>query len=78
MTDKPKQDQTPPKPEDMQGEGNYDAARQFDAEQTEFAENPDKVEQKAREAADALDGPEGEELRDAEAKARRKPDPSST
>lgn len=74
MTDKPNQNQTPPKPDEMQGEGNYDAARKFDAEQEAFAQDSEQVEKKAREAADAVDGPEAEELREAEAKARRKPD----
>jgi len=78
MTEKPEKQQKPPKPEEMQGEGNYDAARKFDNEQAEFAGDADKVEKKAREAADALDGPEGEELREAEAEARRKPDPPQT
>ena len=55
MTDKPSQDQKPAKPEELQGEGNYDAARQFDADQSEFAQDADKVDKKAREAADAVD-----------------------
>ena len=50
----------------IQGEGNYDAARRYDKEQAEFAKSG-KVEQKAREAEEALDGPEGEDLE----KARR-------
>ena len=45
----------------LQGEGDYIAAKRFQTEETRFAkEGP--VEQKAREAADALDGPEAEEL----------------
>ena len=51
MTDKSK----------IQGEGNYDAARKFDAEERAFVKKGG-VEQKAREAEAALDGPEGEEL----------------
>ena len=51
MTDKSK----------IQGEGNYDAARKFDAEERAFIEKGG-VEKKAREAEEALDGPEGEEL----------------
>lgn len=50
----------------IQGEGNYDAARKFDAEEREFVKSG-KVEQAAREAEQALDGPEGEALE----KARR-------
>ena len=45
----------------IQGEGNYDAGRRYQKEQHEFAKSG-KVEPKAREAEDALDGPEGEEL----------------
>jgi hypothetical protein len=44
-----------------QGEGNYEADRHFRKEQAEFAKSG-KVEPKAREAEEALDGPEGEEL----------------
>jgi hypothetical protein len=51
MTDKSK----------IQGEGNYDAARKFDAEERAFI-GKGGVEKKAREAEEALDGPEGEEL----------------
>jgi hypothetical protein len=45
----------------IQGEGNYDAGRKFDAEERAFVKSG-KVEQKAKEAEDALDGPEAEEL----------------
>ncbi len=45
----------------LQGEGDYISAKKFQEEETKFAhEGP--VEKKAREAADALDGPEGPEL----------------
>jgi hypothetical protein len=44
-----------------QGEGDYESARKFDAEQEAFAKSG-KVDQAAKEAADALDGPEGAEL----------------
>ena len=54
MTDKDK----------IQGEGNYDAARKFDDEERAFVEKGG-VEQKAREAEQALDGPEGEDLEQA-------------
>jgi hypothetical protein len=50
----------------IQGEGNYDAARKFDAEERAFVKSG-KVDQAAREAEEALDGPEAEELE----KARR-------
>ena len=45
----------------VQGEGDYISAKRFDDEERSFVEKG-PVEQKAREAADALDGPEGEEL----------------
>jgi hypothetical protein len=43
------------------GEGNYEAAREFQKEQHEFAKSG-KVRPKAREAAEAVDGAEGDEL----------------
>ncbi len=46
---------------DIQGEGNYDAARRFDEAERKFVETG-PVEEKAREAAEAVDGPEGEDL----------------
>jgi len=45
----------------IQGEGNYDAARKFDKDERDFIAKGD-VEKKAREAEQALDGPEGAEL----------------
>ena len=48
----------------IQGEGNYDAARKFDKDQRDFVAKGD-VEKKAREAEQALDGPEAEELEQA-------------
>ena len=53
----------------VQGEGNYDAAKTFDAEERAFVEKGG-VEQKAREAEEALDGPEGADLE----KARKEAD----
>ena len=52
------------------GEGNYKAAQNYREGQEDFAADKDRVETKAREAADAVDGPEGEELAEAEAEAR--------
>ena len=49
-----------------QGEGNPEAARRFNDAQEEFVRNG-PVEEKAREAREALDGPEATELE----KARR-------
>lgn len=51
---------------DRKGEGSYDGAEQYQKAQHEFAEKGD-VKEKAREAAEALDSPEGKELE----KARR-------
>jgi len=50
---------------DRKGEGSYDGAEQFQKEQHAFAKSG-QVADKAREAADALDGPEGAELKKAE------------
>jgi hypothetical protein len=48
-------------PEGIQGEGNHEAGRRFQDEERKFVETG-AVEQKAKEAEEALDGPEGEEL----------------
>jgi hypothetical protein len=53
-----------------QGEGNAAAARVYNDRTREFAQSG-PVDEKAREAAEALKGPEGEELRKAEAEGRR-------
>ncbi|MDD3837270.1 MAG: hypothetical protein WCY15_16365 [Phenylobacterium sp.] len=45
----------------IEGEGSYTAGKQYQKEQHKFAEEG-PVEQKAREAEEALDGPEAEEL----------------
>ena len=50
----------------IQGEGDYDAARKFDKDERDFIARGE-VEKKAREAEQALDGPEAAELE----KARR-------
>lgn len=52
------------------GEGNYKAAQNYREAQEEFAADKDQVKEKAREAADALDGPDAAELEQAEAAAR--------
>jgi hypothetical protein len=49
-----------------EGEGNKTAARQYNDEQKRFAQSG-KVEEKAREAEQALDGPEKDALKRAEA-----------
>lgn len=66
----PQLDQQQPDKSQVQGEGNYEAAAEFQAEQHAFAQNEAKVEEAAREAADALDGAEQAELAAAEAAAR--------
>ena len=53
--------------DDVQGEGDYRAARGFQEEESAFAADDTKVNAKAREAADALDGAEGQELEKARA-----------
>jgi hypothetical protein len=45
----------------VQGEGDYVSAKRFQDAQHEFAQTG-PVEEKAREAEEALDGPEGAEL----------------
>jgi len=64
MADTPKTDP------DIQGEGNYDAARRYRQGQETFAKSGE-VEKKAREAEDALDGPEGAELEEARQETAR-------
>jgi len=52
-----------------QGEGNVTAAKEYNEKTQKFAKEGD-VEGQARKAAEALDGDEGEKLRDAEEKGR--------
>ena len=68
------QDATPksgPKAGEVQGEGDYVSARKYQQEQHAFAKDAAKVDQKAHEAEDALDGPEGQELEAARDKTAR-------
>ena len=52
------------------GEGDYAASRKFDADQAGFVKkNKAKIPEMGKEAEKALDGPEGDSLRDAEAEA---------
>ena len=52
------------------GEGNYAASRKFDADQASFVKrNKAKIPALGKEAEKALEGPEGDSLRDAEAQA---------
>jgi hypothetical protein len=48
----------------IQGEGDYEAAKRFDDAEQAFVKSG-AVEKKAREAEEALDGPEGAELEQA-------------
>jgi hypothetical protein len=50
----------------VQGEGNYDAAREYDEQTSEHAADKERVKQEAEAAKKALEGEEGEELRKAE------------
>ena len=69
MTSKTR-DPSPANPMPMQGEGDYAAARKFDAEQAAFAKSG-KVAAKAAEAKTALDGPEGADLEAARSAAAK-------
>jgi len=51
-------------------EAGLEAAKEYDRQATGFSESGE-VERKAREARQAVDGPEGEELREAEARAKQ-------
>ena len=53
-----------------EGEGNHTAARQYNEAQKRFAESG-KVEAAAKDAARAVDGPEGSELRKSEELGKR-------
>lgn len=56
---------------DVHGEGNYTAAREFDKEQTEFVKkNRARIPALAKDAEKALEGPQGDELRQAEEEAK--------
>ena len=55
---------------DVFGEGNYTASREFICDQTNFVKrNRQEIPKLGQEAGEALDGPEGGELREAEQKA---------
>lgn len=58
--------------DDLQGEGNYDASRRYRKGAEKHARDDDAVEKEAREAKESLDGPEAEELEDAEAEGKSK------
>lgn len=52
------------------GEGNYKAARDYDEATTAHARDKDKVKAEAQAAKQAVDGPEGDDLRAAEAEGK--------
>ena len=57
-----------PKKKQIKGEGDYEASRAFDRDQASFVKkNKAKIPALGQEAEKALDGPEGEALRAAEA-----------
>ncbi len=58
---------------DLQGEGNYDAARDYRRDTEEFIAKKGKdIPQMAKDAEKALEGPEGVELKKAEDIAKSK------
>ena len=70
MTDKAKPDGRDTS-KDVQGEGNYSASRRFDEREQKFVkDHKAEIPQKGKEAEQALDGKEGEDLRKAEDKAK--------
>lgn len=64
MADKQRKDQK------NEGEGNRSAARQYDEAQRRFVKSG-KVEEKAKEAERAVEGKEGDALREAELVGKR-------
>ncbi len=55
---------------EIQGEGNYDAAHEYDEGATEHARDPEQVNEEAEAARDALDTDEAADLERAEAEGR--------
>ena len=53
-----------------EGEGSRSAARKYDAEAEQAAKRPDRVKELAEKAKKALEGPEGEALREAEERGK--------
>jgi len=73
MKDHPNQPQ-PGKPGGrVQGEGDYESARVYKKDIDQFiSSRKDEIPGMAQKAEDALDGPEGEELKKAEEKGKSK------
>jgi hypothetical protein len=63
-------DEKPKTPQPNEGEGNRTAAKAYNRDTQRFVESG-RVEAKAREAQQAVDGPEGDALKRAEAEGRR-------
>ncbi|HTH28803.1 MAG TPA: hypothetical protein VL918_10075 [Sphingobium sp.] len=55
----------------LQGEGNYDAAREYDKAVHEHAKDKDAIQRQAKDARKAVESQEGEELEKAETKGRK-------
>ena len=63
-------DKSQPSKPDVPGEGNYSAARRFRQGEEKFvAKNKHRIPSLGKEAEEALDGPEGDELRQTEDRA---------
>lgn len=66
------QDERPTDPElRNEGEGSRSAARRYDAAAEAEAKQPGRVKELAEKAKKAIEGPEDEELREAEQRAKR-------
>jgi hypothetical protein len=69
----PKEKKPSANPPKIQGEGDYDAARDYDRDVKDFVKREGRnVENLARDAAKALDGKEAKELSEAEKAGRSK------
>ena len=60
-----------PKAGQVQGEGDYVSAKKYQDAQHQFAKDEGKVERKAKEAEDALAGPDGADLERARQEAAK-------
>ncbi len=59
--------------DEIEGEGSYTAARNYDEKTEKFvADHKSDIPKMAHDAEDALDGPEGEELKQAEEEGKAK------
>lgn len=77
MTDQGKEGRENENENENEGEGSRSAAEDYERRTQEYLAEAN-VTTKAREAAEALDSPEGEELRQAEEEGRAKADDSNT